>query len=128
MKISSALPNVQPSQSSNTVQDSKSTQDTNSQYKQTEVKKVNDTNRTDISSDSVINDEMLDNSIKQANKALETHNKYIERTVHEKTHAIIYVLKDSLTQEVIREFPPKKIQDMIAKMWEIAGLIVDERR
>jgi flagellar protein FlaG len=74
------------------------------------------------------NDEMLDNSVKQANKSLGAYNKYIERTVHEKTHAIIYVLRDSVTNEVIREFPPRKIEDMIAKMWELAGLLVDERR
>ncbi len=39
----------------------------------------------------------------------------------------MYVMKDTETNEVIREFPPKKIQDMIAKMWEIAGLFVDEK-
>jgi flagellar protein FlaG len=35
---------------------------------------------------------------------------------------------DNETNEVIREFPPKKILDMIANMMELAGLIVDERR
>tara|TARA_Y100000588_G_C13982738_1_gene807963 strand:- start:482 stop:862 length:381 start_codon:yes stop_codon:yes gene_type:complete len=75
----------------------------------------------------VINDEMLDKSIEQANKTLENYNRYIERSVHEKTKAIMYVMKDSTTNEVIREFPPRKIQDMIAKMWELAGLFVDEK-
>lgn len=75
----------------------------------------------------VIDDEMLEKSIEQANKSLEGYNRYIERSVHEKTKAIMYVMKDSSTNEVIREFPPKKIQDMIAKMWELAGLFVDER-
>lgn len=89
---------------------------------------VGNEKRTDVSGDSVINDEMLDNAVKQANKNLNQYNKVIERSVHEKTHTIIYVLKDSLTNEVIREFPPRKIQDMIAKMWEIAGILVDERR
>lgn len=84
--------------------------------------------RQDIDTDSVINDEMLENALQQANKNLDQYNKVIERSVHEKTRAIIYVLKDTLTNEVIREFPPRKIQDMIAKMWEIAGILVDERR
>ena len=82
----------------------------------------------DVENDEVINEAMLDNSIKQANKNLEQYNRMIERTVHEKTHTIMYTLKDTLTNEVIREFPPKKIQDMIAKMWEMAGILVDERR
>jgi flagellar protein FlaG len=75
----------------------------------------------------VIDDDMLEKAVEQANKSLEGYNRYIERSVHEKTKAIMYVMKDSSTDEVIREFPPKKIQDMIAKMWELAGLFVDER-
>lgn len=92
------------------------------------VRKVSDEARTDVNPDNVINDEMLDNSVEQANKSLKAYNKYIERTVHEKTHTIMYTLRDTETHEVIREFPPRKIQDMIAKMWELAGLLVDERR
>ncbi len=74
-----------------------------------------------------MSDELIDNSVKQANKALEAYDKVIERSVHEKTKTMMYVLKDTKTKEVIREFPPKKIQDMIAKMWELAGLFVDEK-
>ncbi len=72
-------------------------------------------------------DELMEQGIKQANKTLESSNRYIEREVHEKTHAVMYKLKDSTTGEVIAEFPPKKIQDMVAKMWELAGLFVDEK-
>lgn len=74
-----------------------------------------------------ITPEMMDQAIKQANKALGGTNKAIERSVHETTHTVMYVLRDTVTKEVIREFPPKKIQDMIAKMWELAGLFVDEK-
>lgn len=31
------------------------------------------------------------------------------------------------TDEVIREIPPEKILDMVAKMWELAGIMVDEK-
>ena len=34
----------------------------------------------------------------------------------------------AFTNEIIREIPPEKILDMVAKMWDTAGLIVDERR
>jgi flagellar protein FlaG len=81
-----------------------------------------------VESDEVINDAMLENSVEAANANLVQYNRMIERTIHEKTHTIMYVLKDTVTNEVIREFPPRKIQDMIAKMWELAGLFVDERR
>ena len=75
----------------------------------------------------VINDEMLDKAIEVANKTLAKHNNFIERSVHDVTKTVMYVMKDTETNEVIREFPPKKIQDMIAKMWELAGLFVDEK-
>jgi len=29
---------------------------------------------------------------------------------------------------VLKEFPPEKTLDMIAKVWEMAGILVDERR
>ena len=75
----------------------------------------------------IINDEMLDKAVEVANKTLAKHNNFIERSVHDVTKTVMYVMKDTVTDEVIREFPPKKIQDMIAKMWELAGLFVDEK-
>lgn len=72
-------------------------------------------------------DEMMKQAMDQANKSLAVYNRYIERAVHEVTHAVMYTIKDTKTNEVIAEFPPRKIQDMIAKMWEIAGLFVDEK-
>lgn len=74
-----------------------------------------------------VNDEILDKSVEQANKSLAIYNRRIERNVHEVTKTVMYQIKDTNTDEVIREFPPKKIQDMIAKMWELAGLFVDEK-
>jgi flagellar protein FlaG len=35
---------------------------------------------------------------------------------------------NSDTNEIIREIPPEKTLDLVAKMWEMAGIIVDERR
>ena len=75
----------------------------------------------------IINEEMLSKAIAQANKSLEPRDRRIERAVHEVTHAVMYTIKDTKTDEVIAEFPPRKIQDMIAKRWELAGLFVDEQ-
>jgi len=75
----------------------------------------------------VINDDMLDKAVEMANKTLVIHNNFIERSIHDVTKTVMYVMKDTETNEIIKEFPPKKIQDMIAKMWEIAGLFVDEK-
>lgn len=83
---------------------------------------------TDLAVDHSKQDEaMLDASIKQANKSLSPYNRFIDREVHAVTKTVMYTIKDKTTGDVIAEFPPKKIQDMIAKMWELAGLFVDEK-
>lgn len=74
-----------------------------------------------------LDNDVLEKSVEQANKTLKQYNREIVREVHEKTKTVMYTIRDSKTHEVITEFPPKKIQDMIAKMWELAGLFVDEK-
>lgn len=72
-------------------------------------------------------EELIKRSLEEANKSLAKVDRYIEREIHEKTKAVMYKIRDRKTGEVIAEFPPKKIQDMIAKMWEFAGMFVDEK-
>ena len=75
-----------------------------------------------------ISDKVVIEAIERANKAISGANRRFEFSIHEKTKAIMVKVLDSETNEVIREIPPEKILDMVAKMWEMAGLIVDERR
>jgi flagellar protein FlaG len=75
----------------------------------------------------MMTDEMMKKSIKQANVVLKQYNRKIDRSVHDVTKTVMYKMVDTETKKVIKEFPPKKIQDMIAKMWELAGLFVDEQ-
>ena len=44
------------------------------------------------------------------------------------TNRVTIKIVDKKTKEVIKEFPPEKTLDMIAKVWEMAGLMVDEKR
>lgn len=48
--------------------------------------------------------------------------------VHEATNRITIKIVDRDTKKVIRELPPEKTLDMIAKAWELAGILVDEKR
>jgi flagellar protein FlaG len=66
--------------------------------------------------------------IEKANRAIEGATCSFEFSIHERTKQIMVKVIDKDTKEVIREFPPEKILDMVAKMWEVAGIIVDERR
>ena len=48
--------------------------------------------------------------------------------IHEETNRVTIKIIDKESKEVIKEFPPEKTLDMIAKVWEMAGLMVDEKR
>lgn len=47
---------------------------------------------------------------------------------HEETNRVMIKIIDKDTKEVLKEYPPEKTLDMIAKVWELAGLLVDEKR
>ena len=66
--------------------------------------------------------------IERANKAIAGSTCNFEYSIHEGTKEIMVKVIDQDTKEVIREIPPEKILDMVAKMWEMAGILVDERR
>lgn len=66
-------------------------------------------------------------------KAVDTLNKQMSNAeavfgFHEDTNRVTIKLVDKETKEVIKELPPEKTLDMIAKAWELAGLLVDEKR
>jgi len=48
--------------------------------------------------------------------------------VHDETNRITIKIVDKETKKVIREYPPEETLDMIAKVWEMAGILVDEKR
>lgn len=48
--------------------------------------------------------------------------------IHEATNRVTIKIVDKESREVLKEYPPEKTLDMIAKVWELAGLLVDEKR
>ena len=67
----------------------------------------------------------LNKTVKQASPM---HHTQLSFKYHEDTNRISITVTDSDTDEVIREIPPEKTLDMLAKAWEMAGLLGDERR
>ena len=47
---------------------------------------------------------------------------------HEGTNHVMIKIVDKDTKEVKKEYPAEKTLDMIQKVWEMAGLMVDEKR
>ena len=72
-------------------------------------------------------------SPEQIKRAVEQLNKKMSHSsavfgIHEETNRVTIKIIDKETREVIKELPPEKTLDMIAKVWEMAGILVDERR
>jgi len=72
-------------------------------------------------------------SAEAVKKAVEELNKKMSNSVaqfgiHEETNHITIKIVDKESRKVIKELPPEKTLDMIAKVWEMAGILVDEKR
>lgn len=85
------------------------------------------------------NEQMDENAAEQqpnpekVRKAVEQLNKKMPHSeavfgFHEDTNRVTIKIVDRDTKEVIKELPPEKTLDMIAKVWELAGIMVDEKR
>jgi flagellar protein FlaG len=75
-----------------------------------------------------VSERIVIEAIERANNAIVGSNRKFEFTIHESTKEIMIKVLDSETNEIIREIPPEEILDMVAKIWEMVGIIVDERR
>lgn len=75
-----------------------------------------------------VSERVVIEAIQKANKAILGGNRRFEFSIHEQTNEIVVKVYNSETDELIREIPNEKILDMVAKICEMAGLFVDERR
>ncbi|MDB4866607.1 MAG: flagellar protein FlaG protein [Cohnella sp.] len=75
-----------------------------------------------------ISDEQLIKAIEKSIQAMQGKTTTLEFTVHDKTKIISVKVKDANTGEVIREIPPEKTLDFVAKLWQMAGMLIDEKR
>jgi flagellar protein FlaG len=68
------------------------------------------------------------NAVERANKVRSGDSSHVEYSVHRPHGDIVVKVVNSETKEVIHEYPPEKILDLIDKLQEINGTIVDEKR
>ena len=65
----------------------------------------------------------IDHTISETNSKIKMSNTQLQYSIDEETQII-----DKDTDKVIREVPPEETLEAIKKIWEIAGIIVDEKR
>lgn len=73
-----------------------------------------------------ISSKQLDDLVVKGNHFLEITKTHLRFQVREGFNKYYVEIRDSATDEVIKEIPPKKLLDMMTKIQELAGLIVDE--
>lgn len=64
--------------------------------------------------------------VQEANRQLIPVNRALSISVHEGTNRIVAKVIDTETDEIVREIPPERMLDLLAKVKELAGLLVDE--
>ena len=71
--------------------------------------------------------EQIKKAVEKLNKNMMSHSEAVFG-IHEATNRVTIKIIDKDTKKVIKELPPEKTLDMIAKVWELAGILVDEKR
>ncbi|APQ96418.1 flagellar protein FlaG [Clostridium botulinum] len=66
-------------------------------------------------------------SVDKLNKLLEGQDIRLEYEIYGKFRDLTIRLIDTKTKEIIKEIPPRKIIDMVAKLCEMAGVLIDEK-
>lgn len=70
----------------------------------------------------------IKDAVDHANQTMRQSKTKCEFSYHEETKRVSIKVIDEETEEVIREIPPEETLEMLSKMWELAGLMVDEKR
>lgn len=68
----------------------------------------------------------LKNAVEDLNKVLKAEDAYAEYNVHDFFGDILIKIVDNKTKEVLMECPPKKVIDLVAKLCEINGVLIDK--
>lgn len=74
-----------------------------------------------------LSQQKLQEAVEQSNRLIFQDDKRFEFKVHERTGRMMVKLVDKETDEVIKEIPPEKILDLVASIWDLVGILVDER-
>ena len=72
-----------------------------------------------------ISNEQIKKTVADMNKKLQ--NISCQYGIHEGTGRVTIKMVDKETKDVIKEFPAEETLELIAKAWELAGIMVDKR-
>lgn len=68
----------------------------------------------------------LEEAVEKMKKSMMAHTAPVFG-IHEGTKRVTIKIVDKETKDVVKEYPPEETLDMIQKVWEMAGIVVDEK-
>lgn len=79
-----------------------------------------------------LKEENIEKSNEKVKKAVSDLNKKMSNTycqfgIHEGTGRVTIKIVDRETKDIVKEFPAEETLEMIEKVWELAGIMVDEK-
>lgn len=98
----------------------------NAEPVEVDLEKVEQPVKEDKNSDREASNEQIREAVEKINKSMP--NTEAVFGIHDKTNRVTIKIVDKDSRKVIKEFPPEKTLDLIAKAWEMAGILVDEKR
>lgn len=70
--------------------------------------------------------DQIKKAVDELNKKMR-NNSALEYGIHDKTNRVTIKVVDKDSKDVIKEYPAEETLDMLAKVWELAGILVDEK-
>lgn len=89
------------------------------------VSKKTDNDKDDTKNQALSKDSQIKKAVDEINK--KAHNSEAIFGIHDKTNRVTIKIVDKDTKKVLKEYPPEQTLDMIAKVWEMAGILVDQK-
>ncbi len=99
--------------------------DNNLQEKKPKEQVLNQQELQQIKQD--LRNEELEKAVEQTNRIIFKDDNRFEFKIHERTGRMMVKLINKETDEVVKEIPPEKILDLVASIWDLVGILVDER-
>ncbi|WFR56805.1 flagellar protein FlaG [Anaerocolumna sp. AGMB13025] len=78
--------------------------------------------------DAQANANRLKSILNETNNKIKPTRTRCEFSYHEDINRVSIKVMDVDSDKVIREIPPEETLEMLQKLWEVAGLLVDEKR
>ena len=92
-----------------------------------EVKDVKEKPKTDVAEQKPVDEKKLKDGIENLNHSLQTFNLKVSFSKDEPTGRTVIRVRNSESDEIIREIPSETFLKIAAKLSELMGLLVDQK-